>query len=140
MPYVSRRIFSKRLFDTTVLGRCAFSLEMNVQQNPDNPYMKKVNELFTVNLQKRWSVRLTSVLPSFIGIFIFQAIIKMNGLFRIWNKRFSFFQFKELPYLWLLSRIGEHALSARNDTKQSQRTDLLSIMLRAASDENIIVS
>ncbi|CAF3820441.1 unnamed protein product [Rotaria sordida] len=79
-----------------------------------------------------------SILPSFVGIIIFRAVIRFNSLILKWNETFPFFQFNELPYLWLLSRISGLVVQARQDLGQSVRVDLLHLLLNAVTDQSII--
>ncbi|CAF1362555.1 unnamed protein product [Rotaria sordida] len=121
-----------------VLCRCAFSLDMNVQRNFDNPFLKALNTFFGVDNRKLLFVKAASILPSFVGIIIFRAVIRFNSLILKWNETFPFFQFNELPYLWLLSRISGLVVQARQDLGQSVRVDLLHLLLNAVTDQSII--
>jgi hypothetical protein len=113
---------------------------MNIQQNPNNSFLKTTETFFGVDNRKLLFVKVAAIMPSFVGNTIFRIVIKVNALFLKWNKTFSFFQFNELPYLWLLARIGEYVVRARQNIHQSDRVDLLHLMLKEITDQKIVVS
>lgn len=95
---------------------------------------------FAVDNRKRWFVKAAAVLPSFVSTFLFRLIFRLNVLFFKWSKTFSFLESKGLPLLWIMLRLNEHILRAREKITRSYRVDLLSLMVNAKMDNNMLVS
>ncbi|CAF1333431.1 unnamed protein product [Didymodactylos carnosus] len=119
-----------------VICRCAFGVDTDMQNNPDNIYLKKVGQAFSVNFQNMPLFKLGTLVPP-VGVivgdlFIFQNKVrqKLNQLFPSTIKKFE-----PIPGTWIMARVGE-VIEMRSDVAK-QRVDLLQLMLEAASREQI---
>lgn len=144
MLFVSKCCFSLKMNCVNdVVGRCAFGVDTDVQNNPENIYFKKVAEFFDG----------TSVLDSFLyraGEIVPQIHVILGKLFRLdtytrtlINTRIlplisSTAQLNELPITWLLNRL--HVIVERRQETPISRIDLLHYMLQDTTKESIDVS
>jgi hypothetical protein len=123
------------------LGRCAFGIDTDLQNNPNNIYFKKVEEIFVRSIRTNSFFRFAQLMPeiaSIIGkIFSFnntaRAFINMHLLPLISKK-----QLHELPGLWLLKRL--HPIIEQRQRTPSSRVDVLQLMLQVMTEEAINVS
>ncbi|CAF1396471.1 unnamed protein product [Didymodactylos carnosus] len=119
-----------------VICRCAFGVDTDMQNNPDNIYLKKVARVFTIDIRKMLAFKLGTLVPS-LGVtlgtlFIFLNTVKqkLNQLFPSTTKKFE-----QFPASWIMERVDE-VIGMRSDVAK-QRVDLLQLMLEAASREHI---
>lgn len=123
------------------LGRCAFGIDTDVQNNPSNVYFKKVEDLFVHDMESDRSFRFAQLVPataSIVSKFIFgdiiaRVLINLYILPLISNK-----QLDEPPLIWLFKRINP-IIEQRQQTPTS-RVDLLQLMLQVMTEEAINVS
>ena len=125
------------------LGRCAFGIDTDVQNNPENIYFKKVEETFrTMTFRDLFVFKVAQVVPVFNAVlawlFAFQITARAFINARLLPLISSTIQLEELPYMWLISRVHE-IIEHRRKTSIS-RVDLLQLMLQAATTDTIIVS
>lgn len=123
------------------LGRCAFGIDTDLQNNPDNMYLKKVGEIFGRNIMSNVFIRYTQLLPA--------AATIVGRLFVFINKTRTFInnqllplvsekQLQEFPSVWLMNRLPP-ILEHREQTPTS-RIDLLQLMLQVMTKDVINVS
>jgi hypothetical protein len=125
------------------LGRCAFGVDTDVQNNPENIYLKKANELFEgSSLGTNFLFRSAQVLPEMNSVlarlFSFNNNIRMLINTRLLPLVSSTLQIHELPFTWLLNRV--HAIVEHRQKTTSSRVDLLQLMLQVTTKETIDVS
>ena len=122
-----------------VICRCAFGVDTDLQNNPDNMYFKKVEEIFTRTDRMSSLFKFSQIMPAlaeittkiFFTINKFRAFINMYILPLVSNV-----QLAELPNVWLFNRLGP-IIDQRQKTPTS-RIDLLQLMMEAMTDEKII--
>ena len=123
------------------LGRCAFGLDTDLQNDPNNIYFRKVEEIFTRSVRTNGFFRFAQLAPeiaNIIGkIFSFnstvRAFINMHLLPLISKK-----QLHELPSTWLLNRL--HPIVEQRQQTPTSRVDVLQLMLQVMTEETINVS
>ncbi|CAF1547533.1 unnamed protein product [Didymodactylos carnosus] len=119
-----------------VICRCAFGVDTDMQNNPDNIYLQKCAQILATNSRQRALVKLDALFPVFGSLFgdilLFQNNVrrKLNHLFPSSTSKFG-----ELPGLWLMNQV--HKVIEMRSDEAKQRVDLLQLMLEAASHDNI---
>ena len=119
-----------------VICRCAFGIDTDLQNNPNNIYFQKVEEIFACNIRTSFIFKLTLLIPELtiiIGriasyISTIQTWINTHVLPLISNRRLY-----ELPGMWLLNRLSP-IIDERQKTPTS-RVDVLQLMMQAMIDE-----
>jgi hypothetical protein len=122
-------------------GRCAFGIDTDLQNNPDNIYFKKVEELFAHNINSSWLFRLGELAPrianvinkTLFGINIGRVAINKYLLPLISKK-----QLHEPPNIWFFKRL--HPIIEQRQQTPTSRVDLLALMLKVMSEEAVNVS
>jgi len=122
------------------LGRCAFGIDTDLQNNPDNMYFKKVEELFDGRMKSTLIYKLLQLLPQIRYMFVkifdvinnIQAFINIHLLGSVSKKRLH-----EQPALWLHKRL--HPILEQRQQTPTSRVDLLQLMLQVITDEQINV-
>ncbi len=122
-------------------GRCAFGIDTDLQNNPNNIYFKKVEELFARNINSSWLFRFGELAPrianvinkTLFGINIGRVAINMYLLPLISKK-----QLHETPNIWLFKRL--HPIIEQRQQTPTSRVDLLALMLKVMSEEAVNVS
>ncbi|CAF1579102.1 unnamed protein product, partial [Didymodactylos carnosus] len=142
LPYYSEKhedfniyaLYKRMTMD--VICRCAFGVDTDMQNNPDNIYLKKVAQVFTIDIRKLSVFKLGTLVPPLgatLGIlFLFHNSVKqkLNQLFPSTTKNLE-----QSPVSWIMERVDE-VVEMRSDVAK-QRVDLLQLMLEAASREHI---
>ena len=131
-------MFSKQDY---YLGRCAFGIDTDIQNNPDNIYFKKLEEFFSRNIRSSGFFRLLQLMPELTNVivkifFSLQHVGKFINTYilpLISKKRLT-----EQPIAWLTSRL-DTVLEQRQQTPTS-RVDVLQLMLQVMTEEKINVS
>ena len=119
-----------------VICRCAFGIDTDLQNNPDNIYFKKIEEIFSFGIRSNILFRLTQIIPSlanigsriFFGLNDIRAFINKHILPLVSNKRLY-----ELPNMWVLNRL-DPIIDQRQKTPTS-RVDVLQLMMQVMTDE-----
>ena len=139
----NREKFIELFLTATLSGRCAFGIDTDPQNNPDNIYLKKVKELFDDNpLEKGFLLKSAQVVPE-IGVILAQLFSISNKTLTFINTRLlplmsSTMQLNEMPIMWLLNRL--HTIVEQREKNSIPRVDLLQSMLQVATNEPIDVS
>ncbi|CAF1378380.1 unnamed protein product [Didymodactylos carnosus] len=118
-----------------VICRCAFGIDTNMQNEPDNIYLKKIDKMFSPDILKSPLVKLYLLLPElsslFINIFLYQ-----NRIRGIINKFLpTRYKLEKMPFVWILDQI--HDIIKMRLKTEKQRIDLLKFMLDLATHEDI---
>ena len=124
------------------LGRCAFGIDTDLQNNPDNIYLKKAKELFDHNpLEKGLLLKAAQVVPE-IGTLLAWLFSITNKTSTFINTRLlplvsSTLQLNEMPIMWLRNRL--HTIVEQRRLSPIARVDLLQLMLQVTTSERIDV-
>ncbi|CAF1113754.1 unnamed protein product [Didymodactylos carnosus] len=119
-----------------VICRCAFGIDTDMQNDPDNIYLKKAYKVFATDTRKRPVAKLSVLIPSLNSLFI-KLFLLQNNLKHFINQVFpsSIKYIEEFPTLWLGNRI--HEVIEMRSKGAKQRVDLLQLMLEAATRNEI---
>ncbi|CAF1062977.1 unnamed protein product [Adineta steineri] len=121
-----------------VICRCAFGIDTDLRNNPDNIYFKKVEEIFVRSIRSNSFFRLSQLLPElayiigkvFFGINMIRAFINIHILSLISKK-----ELPELPSIWLFNRL--HPIIEQRQKTPTSRVDVLQLMMQVMTDEKI---
>jgi len=120
-----------------VICRCAFGLDTDLQNNPNNIYFQKVEEVFVGTLRKTIFFKLIQLFPE-IRMFISRIFFSVNTIRAFVNTHLlpliTDKQLEELPAFWLINRLGP-IVDQRQKAKTS-RVDVLQLMLQVMTDES----
>ncbi|CAF1349248.1 unnamed protein product [Adineta steineri] len=130
-------VYYKRM-TMDVICRCAFGLDTDLQNNPNNIYFKKVEEIFTTNFRAHIVFKFAQLAPGmrniigkiFLGMNKARAFINIHILPLISTK-----QLHEIPGPWLVSRL--HPIIEQRQQMPTSRVDVLQLMLQAITEEKI---
>ncbi|CAF4990061.1 unnamed protein product [Rotaria sp. Silwood1] len=131
---------AKCAFSSLNLGRCAFGIDTDMQNDIDNIYLKKSAAFFGINPERLLIVKLSNVMPFLIRpleyIFISQVILQ-----RIIGKLIPALSsyFEELPLTWLINKVQE-IIDLRKSTLMSssaKRVDLLQVLMDASTADEV---
>ena len=124
-------------------GRCAFGIDTDLQNNPDNIYFKKVEEFFDLNpINKNFVFKSAQVIPQ-IGDILARLFTVDNNVRMFLNTRIlpmisSTMQLKETAVTWLLNRLD--TIVKQRQQSPISRIDLLQLMLQVTTNQTIDVS
>ncbi|CAF4147070.1 unnamed protein product, partial [Adineta steineri] len=130
-------VYYKRM-TMDVICQCAFGLDTDMQNNPNNIYFKKVQEIFSRNFRSMIFFKLGQLTPgigNIIGKFFFgmnttRAFINIHILSLLSTK-----QLHELPSAWLANRL--YPIVEQRQQMPTSRVDLLQLMLQVVTEEKI---
>ena len=114
-----------------------------MQNNPDNIYFKKIQEMFAETpYNKIFVAKCVQVVPQ-LSIILPQMFSIYSAVQTFINTRLlplisSTFQLHEMSQMWLTNRL--HAIVEHRQKTPIPRVDLLQLMLKVATKETIIVS
>ena len=122
------------------LGRCAFGIDTDLQNNPDNIYFQKVEELANLSFRSNPFIQFCQLVPEitpligkmFESVNAVQSFINIQVLPLITEKRL-----RELPFTWLLNRL--HPILEQRQKTPTSRVDALQLMLQVMTDEKLQV-
>ncbi len=125
------------------LGRCAFGIDTDMQNDVDNIYLKKSAETFELDVDKLSIVKLTNLLPFFINpfrYFYLSQITVRRALIKIIPALSSYIE--ETPGSWLTNRVREvvKLRTTSTITPAAKRVDLLQLMIDASTQDEVKVS
>ena len=109
-----------------------------MQNDLDNVYMKKSMACFAFDVEKNALVKLSKVMPFLTPLLtqtVKAVVATISGLTRIAPGFMA--KFEGIPALWIIQRV-EEVVKTRLQSG-TKRTDLLQLMLDAATDEEIKV-
>jgi hypothetical protein len=133
MTYVSLFLF--------YLGRCAFGIDTDMQNDVDNIYLKKSAETFQLDVDKLSIVKLTNLLPFFVNpfryLYLSQVAVR-RALIKIIPPLSSYIE--ETPGSWLTNRVREVVkLRNKSSIPAIKRVDLLQLMIDASTRDDVKV-
>lgn len=125
------------------VGRCAFGIDTDMQNDVDNIYMKKSAETFELDIDQLSIVKLTSLLPfcaSLFRYFYLSQVAVRRVLIRFIPALSTYIE--ETPGSWLTNRLRE-IVKLRTKTLSispaSKRIDLLQLMIDASTRDQVKV-
>jgi len=123
------------------LGRCAFGIDTDMQNDVDNIYLKKSAETFQLDVDKLSIVKLTNLLPFFVNpfryLYLSQVAVR-RALIKLIPSLSSYIE--ETPGSWLTNRVREVVkLRNKSSTTEIKRVDLLQLMIDASTHDDIKV-
>ncbi|CAF1362239.1 unnamed protein product [Adineta ricciae] len=121
-----------------VICRCAFGIDTDLQNNPDNIYFKKVEEIFARSFRLNPAVKFSQLVPEMaclVGklVFILAAVRAFVNIYIL--PLVTKNQIYELPNTWLFNRLNP-IIEQREQTPTS-RVDVLQLMLQVMTDQKI---
>ena len=123
------------------LGRCAFGIDTDMQNDTDNIYLRKSAGTFEVDVDQLSIVKLTNVLPVFdtpFRWFYLSQIAVRRLLIRMMPRLGE--HIDETPGSWLTNRVREVVdLRTSALANSEKRIDLLQLMLDASTGDDIHV-
>lgn len=119
------------------VGRCAFGIDTDMQNDIDNLYLKKSAAVFERSTDEMWIFRLTNIFPFLsrpLHDLLFNAEDIRGTLLKYTpsiGKRIP-----EDPVLWLLKRV-QNVVDIRNQVSNEslKRFDLLQLMMEATVEK-----
>ncbi|CAF1341313.1 unnamed protein product [Rotaria sp. Silwood1] len=98
-----------------VICRCAFGIDTDMQNDLNNPYLQKSDEVFKTDINELLLVRLVKMMP-FLKNYI-----------------------EEFPHIWLMNRVQDVVdLRMKSSTNMKKRVDLLQLMIDALTNDNLM--
>lgn len=139
-------VISSQLFVCILIsffvGRCAFGIDADMQNDTDNIYLKKASDTFAIDVDKLFIVKLTNLLPLFIKPFRY-AFLGQVAIRRCLIRLFPVLKnyIEETPGSWLTNRVKEVVQLRMKSVQDSEdkRMDLLQLMIDASTTESINV-
>jgi hypothetical protein len=124
------------------LGRCAFGIDTDMQNDIHNPYLLKSAEVFETDFEELPLFRLTDLMP-FLARPVHDIFFSMGDIGQFltkWIPPLSCY-IKELPALWLINRVQDVInLRTKSPPNLRKRVDLLQLMMDVSTNEKVIVS
>ncbi|CAF4038013.1 unnamed protein product, partial [Adineta steineri] len=130
-------LYYKRL-TMDIIFRCAFGIDIDLQNNPNHIYFKKVEELVGIHTVLKSSIfKMTQLVPEIRDI-LGRLYIVHNTARKYINTRVlplisSTKQLDESAFAWLLNRL--HTIVEQRQETPISRKDLLQLMLQAMTKE-----
>ena len=125
-----------------LIGRCAFGIDTDVQNDIYNPYLQKAVEFFKMDIDQSLFVRLSNLMP-ILARPARDVFLVLYHLRCILTKIMPFLDnyMKEYPPLWFRNHI-KAVVDARTKSPLSLkgRVDLLRLMMDASTKRKVIVS
>ena len=123
------------------LGRCAFGMDTDMQNDTDNILMRKCKLAIDDNPERLLLTKLGNLMPLFIPIllYIMNGQMLLGKLIRAVAPAWFLPQIEGLPALWILNQV-ETIINARrqaNYIDKHQQVDLLQLMLNAATRDDM---
>ena len=132
------------LIKCIIVGRCAFGIETDMQNDIDNMFLQKAQLTIDLNPDHLMLIKLANLFP-FLGPLVRCIIIGQMifiYLFRKIAPTWFLSQIQELAPFWILNRV-EQVINTRTASELSQNqshpVDLLQLMLDASTTNAIEV-
>lgn len=123
------------------LGRCAFGIDTDMQNDTNNIYLRKAAGTFELDVDKLPIVKLTSLLPCFerpFRYFYLGLVAVRRAVVSIVPSLDQYIG--ETPGSWLINRVKDVVdLRNNNLSDEVKRTDLLQLMIDASTRNDIQV-
>jgi hypothetical protein len=126
------------------LGRCAFGMNTDMQNDIDNTFMRKCKLTVDDNPERLPLIKLGNLMPFFIPILLYAMVGQMllSRLIRAVVPTWFLPQIEGLPALWILNQV-ETIINARRQANYSgkhHQIDLLQLMLNSATCDDTKVN
>ena len=126
------------------VGRCAFGIDMDMQNDIDNIFMRKCKSAIDDNPERLILTKLGNLMPFLIPILLYIMIgqtllgIFIRAVFPAWFLP----QLQGVPALWILNQVKTiiDARKQENYSGKHHQDDLLQLMLDAATRNDMKVS
>ncbi|CAF1309866.1 unnamed protein product [Rotaria sordida] len=123
-----------------VICRCAFGIDTDMQNDPNNPYLQKSIEVFKRFDDDILLIRLGNLMP-ILARPLHDILFFMPVVCRILGKTMPFLSnyIQELPGFWLINRAQDVVdLRIKSSSNIQKRTDLLQLMIDNSTTDEII--
>jgi hypothetical protein len=124
------------------VGRCAFGIDTDMQNDINNPYLKKAAEDFETDFSLLSIVKLSNLIP-FLARPVHDIFFSVEDIRKFLTKWIPFLNnyVNELPAIWLINRVQDVInLRTKSPAHLRNRVDLLQLMMDASTSEKVIVS
>ncbi|CAF1136767.1 unnamed protein product [Didymodactylos carnosus] len=113
-------------------SKCAFGIDTNMQNDLENIYLKKIEKIFEIDLNKSPIGKFTALLPELKPLF-FHIFYLINVVTKLTNKLFPSTRkyFEQQAAVWLIEQLDK-IIEMRSENSK-KRLDLLQLMLDAAT-------
>lgn len=121
------------------IGRCAFGVATDMQNDVDNEYFKKAEEAVATNLDENPLIRLGYLMPWLIPLLNY-IMIGLVLLKRFAHKFIP--SIEEMPRFWLINRLKyliDQRTKYNEDHNNKRIVDLLQLMLDTATRDTVKV-
>lgn len=132
----------KKMFEFDIrLGRCAFGIDTDMQNDTENIYMKKSAGVFELDIDRLSIVKLTNLFPCFenpFRHFYLGQVAVRRFLIRLFPLLGQYIE--ETPGSWLINRLRD-VVDFRHTTmsQTGKRLDLLQLMIDASTRDEVQV-
>jgi hypothetical protein len=123
------------------IGRCAFGIETDMQNDIDNMFLRKAQSTVDLNPESLALVRFGNLFPFLIPFLMCIIIIQvmLSYLFRKIAPAWFLPQIEELAPFWILNRVGQVINKRTLNENQTHSIDLLQLMLDASTKDAVKV-
>jgi hypothetical protein len=124
------------------LGRCAFGIDTDMQNDINNPYLQKSAEFFETDFDQLLIFQLSNLMP-FLARPLHDILFGLTDLRAILVKLIPSLSnyIKELPSLWLINRVQDVInLRTKSPSNLRKRVDLLQLMIDVSTNDKVTVS
>ncbi|CAF4626543.1 unnamed protein product, partial [Rotaria sp. Silwood2] len=118
------------------LGRCAFGIDTDMQNDINNPYLQKLAVLFKTDVDDLLLFRLANLIP-FLARPLHDIVFGLENVRETLVKLLPVLNdyIAEIPALWLMNRVqGVVDVRIQSSSTSTKRTDLLQLMMEATRD------
>ena len=124
------------------LGRCAFGIDTDMQNDINNPYLQKSAAFFKRDVEDVLMFRLSNILPILARPLhdIFFGMGDLHNMLTKFAPNISK-RIPQNPALWLINKVQDVVeFRKKSSSNEKKRVDLLQLMLDASTEEQVIVS
>jgi hypothetical protein len=124
------------------LGRCAFGIDTDMQNDINNPYLQKSAEFFKIDADDLLIFRLGNLL-SFLARPLNYIVFSLKDVRAFLIKLIPSLgrYLREIPAVWIMNRLQE-VLDVRTQSTSNlkKRVDLLQLMIDSSTHDKVIVT
>jgi cytochrome P450 family 3 subfamily A len=123
------------------LGRCAFGIETDIQNDIDNMFLRKAQPTIDLTPKKLTLVKFGHLFPFFIPFVMCLIVCRviLSYLFQKIAPAWLLPQIEELPPFWILNRVHQIINQRTLNENQLHPIDLLQLMLDASTKDDVKV-
>lgn len=126
----------------SIPGRCAFGIDTDMQNDINNPYLKKAAEVFENSVDEMFLFRVANLLP-FMARPMHDVLFNLAGIRTALTKLSTRLSdlVPENPAAWMLRRV-QNVIDVRHQCSADaeKRIDLLQLMIEATQDSNQVIT